>query len=135
MKHGHGQIGNHIIMIPLRIRMCHVRKFIYIYIYIYIYTYVHVYVYKYSKIGPKCGKWDYGGLKMWEVGLWGSKNVGSGTMGGLKMWEVGLWGSKNVGSGTLGSKKCGKWDFQDAVSPPQVYLEHVHHGKIHINTC
>ena len=34
------------------------------------------------------------------------------------MWEVGLWGSKNVGSGTLGSKKCGKWDFQDAVSPP-----------------
>ena len=45
----------------------------------------------------KCGKWDYGGLKMWEVGL---------------------WGSKTVGSGTLGSKKCGKWDFQDAVSPP-----------------
>ena len=34
------------------------------------------------------------------------------------MWEVGLWGSQNVGSGTLGSKKCGKWDFQDAVSPP-----------------
>ena len=27
-------------------------------------------------------------------------------------------GSKNVGSGTLGFKKCGKWDFQDAVSPP-----------------
>ena len=35
-----------------------------------------------------------------------------------KMLEVGLWGSKNVGSGTLGSTKCGKWDFQDAVSPP-----------------
>ena len=34
------------------------------------------------------------------------------------MWEVGLWGSKNLGSGTLGSKKCGKWDYQDAVSPP-----------------
>ena len=34
------------------------------------------------------------------------------------VWEVGLWVSKNVGSGTLGSKKCGKWDFQDAVSPP-----------------
>ena len=34
------------------------------------------------------------------------------------MWEVGLWGSNNVGSGTLGSKKCWKWDFQDAVSPP-----------------
>ena len=23
-----------------------------------------------------------------------------------------------MGSGTFGSKKCGKWDFQDAVSPP-----------------
>ena len=48
------------------------------------------------------------------------QNVGSGTMpnGGLNMCEVGLWVSKNVGSGTLGSKKCGKWDFKDAVSPP-----------------
>ena len=61
------------------------------------YIYIYIYIYIYSKIGPKCGKWDYGGLKMWEVGL---------------------WGSKNVGSGTLGSKKCAKWDFQDAVSPP-----------------
>ena len=58
---------------------------------------MYIYIYIYLKIGPKCGKWD---------------------CGGLKMWEVGLWVSKNVGSGTLGSKKCGKWDYQDAVSPP-----------------
>ena len=81
------------IMIPLRILMCHVRKCIYLYIHIR----TRICIYIYSKIGPKCGKWDYGGLKMWEVGL---------------------WRSKNVGSRTLGSTKCGKWDYQDGVSAP-----------------
>ena len=42
--------------------------------------------------------WDYGCLKMWEVGHHGC----------LKMREVGLWGPT----------KYGKWDFEDAVSPP-----------------
>ena len=60
----------------------------------YVYVYIYIYIANLPNL-PKCGKWDYGGLKMWEVGL---------------------WGSKNVGSGTLGSNKCGKWDFQDAVS-------------------
>ena len=40
----------------------HIRTRMYMYIYIYIYI---------------KQKW----AKMWEVGLWGSKNVGSGTMG------------------------------------------------------
>ena len=53
------------------------------YIYMCIYTYAYAYMYTYHKIGPKCGKWDYGGLK-----------------------------SKNVGSWTLGYNNCGKWDFQ-----------------------
>ena len=66
-------------------------------------------MYIYSKIGPKCGKWDYGGLKMWEVGL---------------------WGSKNLGSGTLGSKKSGKWDHQDAVSPPPPPKYNIQHETI-----
>ena len=48
------------------------------------------------------------------------------------MWEVGLWGSKNVGSGTLGSKKCGKWDFQDAVSPPP---PHIRLGEVLHSMC
>ena len=35
---------------------------------------------------PKCGKWDYGCLQIWEVGLWVSK-------------KLGFFGYTNVGSG------------------------------------
>ena len=55
--------------------------------------YIHIYINIFRKIGPKCGKWEYGCLKMWEVGRWVSNNVGSGTMV-----------SNNVGSGTMGVK-------------------------------
>ena len=39
-------------------------------------------------------------MKMWE---WEFERK--------KMWEVGFWGVKNVGSGNLGVKKFGNWDF------------------------
>ena len=35
---------------------------------------------------------------MWEIG-------------GQKLWEVGDWGSKNVGGGRLGVKNCGRWEI------------------------
>ena len=53
-------------MIPLRILMCHVRKFIYIYIHIRT-RYMYIYI---AKLGQNVGS-----------GTMGFKNVGSGTMG------------------------------------------------------
>ena len=48
-------------------------------------VFVHVYrkMKEFDILGPKCGKWDYVCLKIWEVGLWVSKNVGSGTFKNL----------------------------------------------------
>ena len=34
--------------------------------------------------------------------------------------------TQDVGSGTMGVYKCGKWDFQDAVSPPPPYFNVIH---------
>ena len=44
MKHGHGQIGKHIIMIPLRILMSCKKIHIYIYIYIRKLTRICIYI-------------------------------------------------------------------------------------------
>ena len=56
-------------------------------------VYVHVYrkIKEFDILGPKCGKWDYVCLKIWEVGLWVSKNVGSGTFN-LSILYLCIWG-------------------------------------------
>ncbi len=49
----------------------------------------------------KCGMWEIGGHKMWDVGEWGHKMWDVGEWG-HKMWDVGDWGSQNVEFGRLG---------------------------------
>ena len=49
----------------------------------------------------KCGRWE---------------------IGGPKLWEVGDWGSKFVGGGRLGVKICGRWEIGTPVSPPPIIV-------------
>ena len=98
----------------------------------------------------KCGRWEIGGHKLWEVGDWGSGIVGGGRLGvrncvrlgiqicgrweigGQELWEVGDWGSGIVGD--WGFKYVGGGRLASCVTLYR-YLKHIRYYNAHYKQC